>query len=213
MSSASTKLFSGDLPRYFPFGAALSLSTTTNQSSLPLFKESPYSTFQAILSSTIGNAITGTVTLQVSDDPLTGSGMVIGGINTTASSTTITSSTRNFAGGVAQFPALSNVAVSVGMLVVGANIPAGTVVQTVTNAGSLVLSAAATSTLVETALTFYNLNWCSTAMGVITLSGTTAQATPTFTDGFTTQASWRYVRAVVSAITGTGATVQCLIGN
>ena len=50
-------------------------------------------------------------------------------------------------------------------------------------------------------------NWCSTVLGTITLSGTTSSA-----DGFTTQAPWKFVRAVVTAISGTGATVQVLMG-
>lgn len=50
-------------------------------------------------------------------------------------------------------------------------------------------------------------NWCSTALGTITLSGTTSSS-----DGFTTDAPWKYVRARVTAISGTGATVTCLIG-
>ena len=44
---------------------------------------------------------------------------------------------------------------------------------------------------------------CSTPMGTITLSGTTAVS-----DGFVTVAPWKYVRARVTAISGTGATVN-----
>src|SRR4030043_175818 len=44
--------------------------------------------------------------------------------------------------------------------------------------------------------------WCSTVLGTITLTGTTSS-----TDGFTTTAPWKYVRARVTAISGTGATV------
>lgn len=50
-------------------------------------------------------------------------------------------------------------------------------------------------------------NWCSTPLGTITLSGTTSSS-----DGFTTTAPWKYVRARVTAISGTGATVVCLMG-
>ena len=50
-------------------------------------------------------------------------------------------------------------------------------------------------------------NWCSTVLGTITLSGTTGLA-----DGFTTTAPWKYIRARVTAISGTGATVVCLMG-
>jgi hypothetical protein len=50
-------------------------------------------------------------------------------------------------------------------------------------------------------------NWCSTPAGTITLSGTTSSS-----DGFTTASSWKYVRANVTAISGTGATVVVLMG-
>ena len=50
-------------------------------------------------------------------------------------------------------------------------------------------------------------NWCATAMGTITLSGTTSVS-----DGFTTAAPWKWSRAVVSNVTGTGATVTCTMG-
>lgn len=50
-------------------------------------------------------------------------------------------------------------------------------------------------------------NWVATALGTITLSGTTSA-----TDGFTTTAPWKYVRARVTAITGTGATAQVYMG-
>lgn len=46
----------------------------------------------------------------------------------------------------------------------------------------------------------------STVLGTITLSGTTSA-----TDGFTTDAPWKYLRARVTAITGTGATVNVLM--
>lgn len=51
-------------------------------------------------------------------------------------------------------------------------------------------------------------NAVSTTLGTITLSGTTSAS-----DGFTTDAPWKYVRARVTAISGTGATVnvnQCV---
>lgn len=52
-----------------------------------------------------------------------------------------------------------------------------------------------------------NKIWCSTVLGTITLSGTT-----TSSDGFTTDAPWGYVRANVTAISGTGAAVTVLMG-
>jgi hypothetical protein len=50
-------------------------------------------------------------------------------------------------------------------------------------------------------------NWCATALGTISLSGTTSSS-----DGFTTTAPWKYIRARVTAISGTGATVVSLMG-
>lgn len=50
-----------------------------------------------------------------------------------------------------------------------------------------------------------NSNWIT--MGTITLSGTTSA-----TDGFNTICPWRFVRANVTALTGTGAKVQVIMG-
>ena len=49
--------------------------------------------------------------------------------------------------------------------------------------------------------------WCSTPLGTITLSGTTISS-----DGFTTTAPWKYTRARVTAISGTGAAVVVVMG-
>ena len=51
------------------------------------------------------------------------------------------------------------------------------------------------------------VNAVSTPMGTITLSGTTSSS-----DGFTSSAPWKYYRARVTAISGTGATVQVYTG-
>lgn len=51
-------------------------------------------------------------------------------------------------------------------------------------------------------------NWLDTVAGTITLSGDT-----THSDGFTTtSAPWKYVRANVTAISGTGASVDVVMG-
>jgi hypothetical protein len=51
-------------------------------------------------------------------------------------------------------------------------------------------------------------NWLDTVAGTITLSGTT-----THSDGFTTtSAPWKYVRANVTAISGTSASVDVVMG-
>lgn len=51
------------------------------------------------------------------------------------------------------------------------------------------------------------VNAVSTSLGTIGLSGTTSSS-----DGFTTSAPWKYVRARVTSISGTGATVNVNIG-
>ena len=50
-------------------------------------------------------------------------------------------------------------------------------------------------------------NWCETPMGTITLTGTNSSS-----DGFTTIAPWKYIRAVVSGISGTDAVVTVTMG-
>lgn len=112
---------SGEQPRYFSFAGVN--STTSNASSTAVYKESPYSAFQAIINGT--GSVSATVAIQVSNEEATGQGT--------------------------------------------------------------------------------NSNWIT--IGTISLSGTT-----TATDGFTTIAPWRFVRATVSSITGTGATVEVIMG-
>lgn len=51
------------------------------------------------------------------------------------------------------------------------------------------------------------VNAVATAIGTITLAGTTV-----FSDGFTTSAPWKWVRAVVSAPSGTISSISCLMG-
>lgn len=52
------------------------------------------------------------------------------------------------------------------------------------------------------------VNFCATAIGTITLSGTTS-----VTDGFTSAAPWKYVEAVLTNLTGTGAACFVLMGG
>lgn len=51
------------------------------------------------------------------------------------------------------------------------------------------------------------VNACSTPLGTITLSGTTSSS-----DGFTTDAPWKFIRARTTAISGTNATLVVLKG-
>lgn len=112
---------SGEQPRYFAFSGVNS-ATATGASS-PIYKESPYSSFQAIINGT--GTVGATIAIQVTNEDDTANGI--------------------------------------------------------------------------------KSNWIT--MSTITLSGTT-----TATDGFTTIAPWRWVRCNVSAISGTGAIVQVIMG-
>jgi len=216
MPSATTvKIASGDVPKYFNFGTSQApvTSITANTNSLALYKETPYSSFQMTCYSSTFGALTATVNIQVSNDLMTGQGYTVQ-CNTTASTTFITASSGNFSGGLAQNQILNQApqAVQVGMLVVGPGIPPGTYVAAVTSPTSITLSANCTLTQSNVGLQFLNVAWNTTALGTITLSGTTSATAPILSDGFTTTAPWRYCRAVVTNITGTGATVQVLMG-
>jgi len=112
---------SGEQPRYFAFSGVT--STTATGASSPIYKESPYSSFQGLIKGT--GTVTATIAVQVTNEDATANGT--------------------------------------------------------------------------------NSNWIT--MSTITLSGTT-----TATDGFTTIAPWRWVRVNVTAISGTGATVQAIMG-
>jgi len=112
---------SGEQPRYFAWSGVL--SRTTTGASSPTYKESPWSTFQAIVTGT--GTVTATVLIQGSNE------------------------TDTFIGDKA--------------------------------------------------------NWVT--IDTYTLSGTT-----TATNGSTSVSTWRYVRANVTAITGTGATVEVIMG-
>jgi len=112
---------SGEQPRYFAFSGVN--STTAVAASSPIYKESPYSSFQAIVTGT--GTVTAAIDIQVSNET-----------------------------------------------------------DTLNGAKS---------------------NWIT--MATISLSGTT-----TATDGFTTVCPWRYVRANVTARSGTGATVEIIMG-
>lgn len=66
----------------------------------------------------------------------------------------------------------------------------------------------AVSATVEIQVSNDGVNACETEAGTIILSGTTSSS-----DGFTTQHSpWKYVRAEVTAISGTGASVSVKMG-
>ena len=201
-TSSKVAIISGDQPRAFNFGnmTAQTPFTTINQASLPLYKESPYSTFQAILRGT--GAVSATVTIKVSNDDNTGRGYSFNTDNasgtpvgTTITSTTLTSGKQDFTQAI------------VGFMISAPGVPPGTTVASVTNAGTLVMSANATATQANVQAQFFDNAWVNTAAGTITLNGTTLAS-----DGFTTLSAWRYVQAIVSAITGTNATLNVTMG-
>lgn len=71
-----------------------------------------------------------------------------------------------------------------------------------TGSASIIIEASDKATPVETT----NVDW--TTLGTITLTLGTTQTN----DGFVSSASWRWIRARVSAISGTGATVDAYLG-
>jgi len=203
-ASQAMYIKSGEQPRSFIFGnqTVPLLSITTNQNSLPLYKESVFSTFQAWIKGT--GALTATINFDVSNDDLTGRGWVFDNRNapgilvtTTNASATLTAAGGNFPSGLT------------GLEVRGPGITPGTTVSSVAAGGAtLTLSGNATASATVQA-NFYDQNWCTTVLGTITLSGTYPTGT---SDGFTTTAPWRYVRARVSNITGTGCTCYVFMG-
>ena len=118
---SDVKIKSGEQPRYFAFSGVL--STTATGASTPLYKESPWSTFQAIVTGT--GTVGATVVIQGSNEDATFNGT--------------------------------------------------------------------------------KTNWVT--IDTYTLSGTT-----TATNGSTSVSTWRYVRANVTAISGTSATVEIIMG-
>lgn len=118
---SDVRIKSGEQPRYFAFSGVL--STTANANSTALYKESPWSTFQVIITGT--GSVTATVTIQGSNQDESFNG------------------TKS--------------------------------------------------------------NWVT--INAFSMTGTTSD-----TQGFTSISTWRYVRAVVASISGTGATVEVIMG-
>ena len=72
---------------------------------------------------------------------------------------------------------------------------------------AIVSGTGAVSATVDIEYSNDGVNALDTVGGTITLSGTTSN-----TDGFTSTAPWKFVRANVTAISGTNATVQVYMG-
>lgn len=194
---------SGEQPRLFNFGRpdALITSIIANTTSQPLYKESVFATFQAVVKGT--GLITATVNIQQTNDDNTGRGFVASGANspgflcsTTSGSPTLTCPAGYFTSAMG------------GALVVGPGVPAGTT-ATFVNSTTITMSqnATASSPAGGTGILLYDTLWCTTVLGTITLSSTGQS-----TDGFTTTSPWRYVRAAVTNITGTVTACYVLMG-
>lgn len=83
--------------------------------------------------------------------------------------------------------------------------PSGNLPKSSATFHAIVAGTGAVSATVLIQVSNDNTNWLE--MGVITLSGTT-----TASDGFAVDAPWVYVRAELSAISGTGAAVTVTMG-
>jgi hypothetical protein len=211
-SSQAVYLKAGDQPRAFSWGSAILPPNfaLANGPSNQIYKEAVYTCFQAIVTSATLGALAATVNIQCSMDDQTGRGWIMAGDTspgflgiTTAASATLTAN----AGGIF-LPSM------IGTLVDNPNVPVGTTVAAVAANGiTLTMSSGAGVLAGSAQTTLFSQNWCATALGTITLTGTTTAAAPSVSDGFTTASPWRYVRAVLSAISGTGATVIVLMGN
>lgn len=190
----------GGKPQYFNFalpGQVPVLSTTTAIPSAPLFKDGVYESYQAIETGT--GSVTGTVIIEGTNDPHTAGAddTTLGtknnfNINTTSGSATITSPDGYFRSDMD------------GDEVYAIGVPVGTT-MTYVSASSATLSVNATVTATGVQARFQALNWLETALGTITLNGTNKS-----TNGFSTASSWRWVRARVTAITGTSATAKVI---
>ena len=112
--SSEVRITSGETG-LFAFGTTQTTSITANQVSLPMYKKSPWSTFQAVCYSTTFGALTATVNIQGSNDIWTGVGFVVNNCVITSGSAAVTSNRNEFAGGSEQLNDLFNPAVAVGM--------------------------------------------------------------------------------------------------
>jgi hypothetical protein len=187
------------------------------QDSLPLYKESPWSTFHGWLTTSAANfgLVTATIAIQGSNDPWAGIGFVLNNLVLTNASAVVTSARNEFAGGSEMLNDLPNPPVAVGMLVVGPGVPVGAYVATVTNNGSITLSTNVTGLPVSPttgSVRFFTNNWATTALATLTLSATTSATVPFTSEGATSVSTFKYVRAHVTNITGTGAIVSVVMG-
>ena len=215
---SNVNLRSGDINPFPFFNIATGgndTSTITNRASLALYKVSPWTTIQGIVTSPTLGLITATFTVQGTNDVYSGIGFTVGQC-VLNSSTTVTNPMNLFAAGQEMLNDILSPAVAVGMLVTGVGIPIGTYVAAVASTGSITLSAAATITSPAgptgtSALKFFNNCWAATALGTITLSGTTSATAPYVTDQFFVLNTFKFVRVVTSNVTGVGAVASAIL--
>ncbi len=201
----SVTLASGEVSRFFAFSLTAAgdpnrLSTATG-SSQPIRKERVYSTFQATVFGS--GAVTATVIIDATNDDKTGEGRQIP--VTLNGSTTVTSGA--LFNGFVDANGRWVPPVQIGDAISGTGIPAATTVTAVASASSITISNAATATGPGYYPLFTGVDWIKTPLGTITLTSTNFDS-----DGFTTSAAWRWVRARITAITGTSATVWVAMG-
>jgi len=107
------------------------------------------------------------------------------------------------------YPTSNMVPVLAGMTVTGVpglmNASTINTVASITNPTTLVLTSAFTGTTGVYLVTFANNYWATTALGTITF---TAISGLTASDGFTVTTGFKYARANVTVLSGTGATVE-----
>jgi len=198
----TVKLVCGQQPQYYswalPPNAPPILSTTTTQVSAPIPKDGIYATYQASVTGT--GAQTATVLVQCTNDPYTAGQDDIANrkfqnfqMGITNASTAVTQANGYFRPD------------QTGNQVYAAGVTVGTTF-TYVSPSTGTLSAAATGATGTVQARFQANKWVT--LGTITLTGTTEAS-----DGFATASAWKWTRVNVSALTGTGATVQAIQGN
>jgi hypothetical protein len=194
----TVRLTTGGQPQRFPWNlpdAPTALSTLANGNSQPIPKDGTFSTYVAAIKGTSGT-VSATVVVQATNDPHTAGAddpSLLAGpqrnnflIGTTNTSTAITSKEGLFR------PDMD------GDEVYATGVANGTTMAYVSPTAAT-LSAAASSTGTVHGR-FQSFQWV--LLATISLTGTKQAA-----DGFATQSDWKWVRGVVSSITGTGAAV------
>lgn len=197
----TVRLTTGGLPQRFNWavpGLPTANTTTANKHSQPQPKDGTFSTYVAAVKGTAG-AQAATVVVQATNDPHTAGAddpSIYAGLqrNNFQIITTNTSTTITTVGGEPLFRTDMT-----GDEVYAQGVTDGTT-MTYVSPTSATLSAAATATGTVPAR-FQSFQWV--VLATITLSGT-----PQAADGFATASDWKWVRAVLSGLSGTGATVS-----